>query len=132
MKMRRERIWAHHERHDAGGAIHRLERADPKPHRPTQAGVEVVERAQQIEERYRLRQVAPVRSEVNAGNRDLFEARGRDTIELRDDVWNRYAPRFAAGRGDDAVGARLRAACLYAQGERRSAGHARRERVAAG
>ena len=80
VEMRREAAAARgDEIDDLRRAIHRLERADPERHvgrRRSRA------RAAVDSERARRRQVAPVRAEVDAGQRDLLEAGGRDALDL--------------------------------------------------
>ena len=90
-----------------------------------------VERAQQLDSDDGGVEVAAVRAEVHAGQRDLLEAGRRDALDLAQHVVERHASRPPARRRDDAVGARLGAAGLHAQRERRAAGDARLDRRAA-
>ena len=68
---------------DLRRAVHRLERADPERH----VGARDVEAraAASTSDAARL-EVAPVRAQVHAGQRDLLEAGGRDPLDLADDV----------------------------------------------
>ena len=118
---------------DLARAVHRLERADAEQDaaRP-EVGRYDVERLQQLDERRRRRQVAAVRAEVNAGQRDLLETGRRDRGRPAPSTSSSGTLRGAsARRRDDAVGARLGAAGLHAQRERRAAGDARLDRGAA-
>ncbi len=74
----------------------------------------------------------PYEPEVNAGQRDLLEARGCHARDLAEHAVDRQAAAGAARRRDDAVAAPLLASGLHAQRERRAAGDARLDRRAAG
>src|SRR5262245_8530784 len=63
-------------------AVHRLERADSKH----QIGIDAGEHAEQVNQAQRRRQVATVRSEMDAREDDLFEARGSGSCHLAHDV----------------------------------------------
>ena len=76
-------------------------------------------------------QVSPVRAQMNTGQRDFLEARGRHALDLTKDVVNRQAAAGAARRRNDAVAAALLAAGLHAEGERRAARDAGLDRRAA-
>src|SRR5437762_12828757 len=87
---------------------------------------------QELGQRRWRRQIAAVRAEMDAGQRDLLEPRRGDAFDLAEHRVNRHAPWHAAGRRDDAVRTRLAAAGLDSQRERRAAGHARLDGGAAG
>src|SRR5439155_8682030 len=111
--------------------VHRFERADAKESRRIGApgwaprAVTIVEAAEQIDQADRRDQVASVRSEMHARQRDFFETGGDDAIDLRLDGLDTEAARAAARGWDDAVGARFGAAGLDAQRERSAAGDPR-------
>ena len=60
-----------------------------------------------------------------AGQRDFLEACPGNSLDFGEHVLDRNAPRPAARRRNDAVGARLGAAGLDAERERSAAGDAR-------
>ena len=112
---------------DRRRAVHRLERAHAEKH----VIVNVGQGREKLEKARGRRQIAAIRAEVHAGNRDLPEP-GRDgPLDLVEDACQRRAPPAAARRRDDAVAARLVAAGLNAQRPRRAPGDARCERRAA-
>ena len=76
-------------------------------------------------------EIAPVRAEVHAGERDFLEARRGDPLDFADDRVDRQAAPCAARGRDDAVGAALLAAGLHAQREGGPAGKPGRDRRAA-
>src|SRR5262245_6506820 len=73
---------------------------------------------EKLDQRTRRIQIASVGPEVDAGQRDFLETGGGDTLDLAEQVVDRDAARPSAGRGNDAVRARLGAAGLNAQSER--------------
>jgi hypothetical protein len=93
MEVREEPAAGGDEIDDRRGAVHRFERADAKRH-ITRGGVE---RAQQVGERRRRREVAPIRAQMDAGDGDFLEPGIRDAADLFDKVGNRQAARRAAG-----------------------------------
>ena len=68
---------------------------------------------------------------MDAGERDLFESRRCDALDVPQNRRDRHAARRAARRRDDAVGARLGAPRLHAERVRRPSGNARLDRGAA-
>ena len=109
-----------------GRAVHRLERADAKQH----VVLPVAERRDERRERRAIVEIAAVRPEVHAGDRDFLVAGGNGAANVVEDSrqWTgASAPRVSR---DDAVAARFVAAGLHAQRERRAAGDAGRQRCA--
>ena len=127
MEVRQEPAAARDEIDDRRRAVHRFERADAE----RDVAGHRVERAQQVSERRRGRQVAAVRAEVDAGDGDFLEPGGGDACDLADEIRDRQAPRRAARGRNDAIGAALLAAGLRADRERRPTGDAGFDRRAA-
>ena len=88
-----------------------------------------VERSQQIDQRRPAVEVAAVRAQVDAGQRDFLEAGGGHALDFAQHIVERHAARRASRRRDDAVRARLGAAGLHAQRERGAAGDAGLDRA---
>ena len=112
---------------DVGRAIHRLERADSERHVDRRQG----QRPHERQERTRRLQIAPVRTELDAGDRDFLEARRRDPLDFAKNLLNGHTSAGASRRRDNAVTAVLVAAGLHPQREGRPARNARRDGRAA-
>ena len=88
MEVRREpSTAARDEIDDLRRAVHRFERADAERH----VAADRQQRAQQIRERRRTREIATVGSEVDAGDRDSLNPALRDALHVRDHVGDRQA-----------------------------------------
>jgi hypothetical protein len=123
--MGRKTIVLCHQIDHLGRAVHRLERADAKAHHRA-----AHEGPQQLDERRSRVQIPTVRSEMDAGKRDLLETRIDNAVDFGEHPAHRHASGLTSRRRDDAVGARLGTASLHAECERRAARHARLDRRA--
>ena len=132
VKVRREAARRRNEIHDLARAVHRLERRNAEDDAlGVRRGAPFMKTAQQIDERGARLEIASVRSEVDAGQRDFLEARRHRAVDVAQHLVRRGAPRRAARRRDDAIRARLGAAGLDAQRVSGAAGDARHDRRAA-
>src|SRR5690242_16577090 len=111
---------------DLRRAVHRLQRADPKEHLVGPGGKNGHERLQRA-----LAAIASVRTEVDAGDRNLLVASGDGTFDIANHILEQTGAADTSGFRDDAVAAVFVASSLHAQRERRSAGKAGDKRGAA-
>src|SRR5436190_20170442 len=86
---------------------------------------------EKLEQRTRRIEIAAVGPEMDARQRDFLETGDGDTLDLAQQILSRNASRPSAGRGNDAIRARLGTAGLNAQRERGATGDARLDRRAA-
>ena len=82
MKMRRETGRRRDQIDDLGRAVHRLERADAKQQLRQLTGSSASQQVRPA--KTRRRQIAAVRAEMHARERDFLEAGRRDPIDLAD------------------------------------------------
>src|SRR5687768_18471057 len=100
MEVRREASAAgRHQLHDLRCAVHGLERADPE----RDVHVEFGESPERFEQRGWWQKIPAIRSEMDARESDLAEARIVHAPHFGDDVRERYATTSAARARDDAV-----------------------------
>ena len=121
--MRREAGRSRHEIDNLVRAIHRLERADTKAHL-RRVPFDCLE---QVQKRRPVGQIAAVRAQMHAGDGDLPIAGIPDAVDLRQHIVQRPAAARPTRGRNDAVRARLIAAGLHAQRERRAPCQTRRD-----
>ena len=104
--------------------VHGLERADTKLHviRP------LAQHPDEMRERGAVAQIAPVRSEMHASNRNFAVPGSDGESNVTNHVEERPGTAGAACAGDDAVAARLIASSLNAEYQRRPPGDPRLQR----
>ena len=122
MKVRREGVGTSHEVDHVRRAVHWLERADAKEEvglKPDNTYL-LVKRTQEFNQRRPRIQVAAIRSEMDARERDFFETCRRNAVHFLQNSFDRHTDRFTSRRRDDAVGTRLRTSGLHPQRERGS------------